>query len=144
LNIGRRARTIPPMIRRALALRDHGCCFPGCTHTRFLHGHHIQHWLHGGETSVDNLATLCTHHHLVHEGGWSVVRTAEGDLLFKSPTGKALPLEPPREHVVNTLVWLREWAVDRGLDLGPDANQPLWDGSRMDYDYAVRGLFAAG
>jgi hypothetical protein len=44
LNIGRRARSIPPAIRRALALRDRGCRFPGCTHTRFLHGHHIQHW----------------------------------------------------------------------------------------------------
>ena len=145
LNIGRRTRTIPPAIRRALALRDHGCRFPGCTHTRFLHGHHIQHWLHGGETSVDNLATLCAaHHHLVHEGGWSVARTAEGELLFKSPKGKALPVEPPRELVEDTLVWLREWAIDRGLDLGPDANEPLWDGSRMDYDYAVSVLCAAG
>jgi len=31
LNIGRRARSIPPAIRRALMLRDHGCSFPGCT-----------------------------------------------------------------------------------------------------------------
>jgi hypothetical protein len=31
LNIGRRARSIPPAIRRALMLRDHGCAFPGCT-----------------------------------------------------------------------------------------------------------------
>ena len=73
LTIGRRSRSIPPAIRRALMLRDRGCAFPGCTHTRFLHGHHIQHWLHGGETSLDNLALLCSHHHhLVHEGGWSV------------------------------------------------------------------------
>ena len=49
LNIGRRARSVPPAIRRALMLRDHGCAFPGCTHTRFLHAHHIEHWLHGGE-----------------------------------------------------------------------------------------------
>jgi hypothetical protein len=45
---GRRSRTIPPSLRRALTLRDRGCAFPGCTHDRFLHGHHIQHWLHGG------------------------------------------------------------------------------------------------
>jgi len=44
----RRTRSIPPSLRRALTLRDHGCTFPGCTHDRFLHGHHIQHWLHGG------------------------------------------------------------------------------------------------
>jgi hypothetical protein len=141
LNIGRRTRTIPPMIRRALALRDHGCRFPGCTHARFLHGHHIQHWLHGGETSVDNLVLLCTaHHHMVHEDGWSVTRTAEGELGFTSPAGKSLPPEPPRERIDDALVWLREWAVDRNLDLGPDANQPLWDGTRPHYDYAVSAL----
>ncbi|HUJ74170.1 MAG TPA: DUF222 domain-containing protein, partial [bacterium] len=68
LNIGRRARSIPPAIRRLLRLRDPGCAFPGCTHTQFLHAHHIRHWLHGGETSLDNLAMLCSaHHHLVHE-----------------------------------------------------------------------------
>jgi len=33
LNIGRRARSIPPAIRRALTLRDRGCRFPGCTHS---------------------------------------------------------------------------------------------------------------
>ena len=94
LNIGRRTRTIPPAIRRALMLRDHGCAFPGCTHTRFLHGHHIRHWLHGGETSVDNLALLCTvHHHLVHEGGWTIVRGADGELVFTSPAGRGLPAQ---------------------------------------------------
>lgn len=60
LNIGRRARSIPPAIRRVLQLRDRGCAFPGCTHDRFLHGHHVQHWLHGGETSTENLVLLCT------------------------------------------------------------------------------------
>jgi hypothetical protein len=60
LNIGRRARSIPPAIRRALMLRDRGCAFPGCTHASFLHAHHIQHWLHGGKTSMDNLVMLCT------------------------------------------------------------------------------------
>jgi hypothetical protein len=46
MNVGRRTRSIPPAIRRALQLRDHGCAFPGCPHTRFLHGHHVRHWLH--------------------------------------------------------------------------------------------------
>ena len=41
---GRRTRTIPPALRRALSSRD-GCCrFPGCNHSRFLHAHHIRHW----------------------------------------------------------------------------------------------------
>ena len=48
-----------------------------------MHRHYIQHWFHGGETSVDNLVLLCTaHHHPVHEGGWSVSRAQTGDLRF--------------------------------------------------------------
>jgi hypothetical protein len=35
---------------------------------------------------------------------------------------------------------LHEWATDRGLDLGPDSNLPLWDGTRPDYDWAVGAL----
>ena len=145
LNIGRRARSIPPAIRRALALRDRGCCFPGCTPTRFLHGHHIQHWLHGGETSVTNLALLCTfHHHLVHEGGWAVARGEDGELAFTAPNGRALPVEPARQVVENVLESLHDWATDRGLDLGADSNLPLWDGTRPDYDWAVGALLRAG
>ena len=95
LNIGRRSRSIPPALRRVLALRDRGCCFPGCTHDRFLHGHHIQNWLHGGETSVENISLLCTaHHHLVHEGAWSVARTPDGALSFTAPDGRVLPPVP--------------------------------------------------
>ena len=72
-------------------LRDRGCAFPGCTHTAFLHGHHIEHWLHGGETSLDNLVMLCTfHHHLVHEGGWTVTAEADGAFAFHSPVGRLL------------------------------------------------------
>ena len=145
LNIGRRARSIPPAIRRALALRDRGCRFPGCTHTRFLHGHHIQHWLAGGETSVNNLALLCTfHHHLVHEGGWTVTRGLDGELTFTAPDGCALQAEPPQHLAEDVLESLHEWAADRGLDLGPDSNLPLWDGTRPDYDWAVGAVLRAG
>jgi len=75
LSIGRRSRSIPPPMRRALRARDNGCRFPGCTDTRFVDGHHIQHWADGGETSLDNLILLCRrHHHLVHEGDLLVTR----------------------------------------------------------------------
>jgi len=145
LNIGRRARTIPPAIRRALMMRDRGCAFPGCTHTAFLHGHHIEHWLHGGETSLANVLLLCSfHHHLVHEGGWTVAAGANGAFVFNSPAGRLLELEQPREAVGDTLEWLREWADEHKLDLGPDVNMPQWDGKTPDYDAAVGWLLAAG
>jgi Domain of unknown function (DUF222) len=145
LNIGRRARTIPPAIRRALMLRDRGCAFPGCTHTAFLHGHHIKHWLHGGETSLDNVLLTCTfHHHLLHEGGWTITVGADGAFVFHSPVGKPLRLEPPGEVLEYDGDWLREWAYRRKLDLGPDVNMPQWDGKTPDYDWAVGRLLEAG
>jgi hypothetical protein len=141
LNIGRRTRSIPPAIRRVLLLRDRGCAFPGCTHDRFLHGHHVKHWLHGGETSTDNLVLLCTyHHHLVHEGGWFVERDEPGAWLFVAPDGSHVEAAVRPAITGDTLTWLQEWADERGLDLGPDANLPLWDGTRPDYDLAVAGL----
>jgi hypothetical protein len=90
---------------------------------------------------LDNLALLCSHHHhLVHEGGWSVERTADGDLCFRAPEGGALPAVPAREACEDALVFLHEWAKDRGLDIGADTNMPLWDGTRPDYDWAVAAL----
>ncbi len=59
LDVGRKTRSIPPAIRRALQVRDRGCRFPGCTNRRFLDGDHIRHWAAGGETSLANLALLC-------------------------------------------------------------------------------------
>jgi hypothetical protein len=145
LAIGRRARTIPTAIRRALMLRDRGCVFPGCTHTHYLHGHHIHHWLHGGETSLDNIALLCTvHHHLVHEGGWTIIRGEDGELVFRSPAGRDQAHEPPRERVGEISTWLEAWAAAHGVEPGSDTNMPLWDGTTPDYAVAVDALLAAG
>ena len=145
MNIGRRARSIPPAIRRALMLRDRGCAFPGCTHTSFLHGHHVEHWLHGGETSLENLVMLCTfHHHLVHEGGWTVTASGESAFAFHSPVGKLLAPEPQCELVSDASDWLRGWAEERNLDLGPEVNLPRWDGKTPDYRIATEWLLAAG
>ena len=144
LNIGRRTRSIPPAIRRALRLRDHGCAFPGCPHTRFLHAHHLRHWLHGGETRLENLLLLCSaHHHLVHEGGWRITVGADGSFLFHPPEGDPLAAVPPREPVGRAVAWLRDWAEENDLHLGPETNRPRWEGERPDYELAVSGLLEA-
>jgi len=143
MTVGRRTRSIPPAIRRALMLRDRGCAFPGCTHTRFLHGHHWRHWLHGGETSLANLLLLCPFHHgLVHEGGWSVERDEEGRFSFVAPTGKSVATAASEEWRGRIEELMREWEEAHGLEIGPETNEPLWDGSALDYDVAVSGLLA--
>ena len=63
LDVGRRTRTIPPALRRALDARDKGCRYPGCTHRRYVDGHHVRHWADGGETKLSNLVSLCRFHH---------------------------------------------------------------------------------
>ena len=87
LDVGRRTRTIPPALRRALDVRDQGCRFPGCG-LRFAEGHHVKHWADGGETSLGNTLLLCRHHHrLVHEGGWTVDWWGRGRPVFFDPRG---------------------------------------------------------
>jgi hypothetical protein len=87
LGVGRRTRTIPPALRRALEARDRGCRFPGCG-SRFTDAHHVKHWADGGETSLGNTLLLCNHHHaLVHEGGWRVMWSGEGQPRFVDPRG---------------------------------------------------------
>ena len=96
LSVGRRTRTIPPHIRRALEDRDRGCRFPGCG-CRFTEAHHVKHWADGGETSLRNTLLLCRRHHrAVHEGRVKVSVNGDGTVLFFTPRGRILPDAPPR------------------------------------------------
>ena len=97
LDVGRRRRTIPPAIRRALEVRDGGCRFAGCG-SRFTDAHHVVHWADGGETKLDNLVLLCRHHHrLVHEEGYRLELNPwpGGRPVFYDPRGLPVPDAPP-------------------------------------------------
>jgi Domain of unknown function (DUF222)/HNH endonuclease len=63
LDVGRKQRTVSTPLKRALWSRDRHCSFPGCHNRRYVDAHHIRHWASGGETSLDNLTLLCSHHH---------------------------------------------------------------------------------
>jgi len=133
LNIGRKSRSIPPALRRALKFRDGGCRFPGCTAKRFVDGHHIRHWSDGGETRLDNLVLLCRHHHrLVHEGGYRVGYDANTRtrLQFETPSGTLIPERMP-VRIANGQTPLRTVATD---------GRPGWDGGEIDWSLAVDGL----
>ena len=95
LDVGRTRRTIPPAIQRALLVRDAGCVFPGCGHTRHVEGHHIEHWSRGGETKLDNLCLLCNRQHqLLHEANIHIDRTADGTLVFHASDGTPITTTP--------------------------------------------------
>ncbi len=74
LDYGRTRRCASAAQRRALAARDGGCCFPGCTRpSAWTEAHHVRAWIDGGRTELDNLCLLCAHHHRsFHSAGWSV------------------------------------------------------------------------
>jgi hypothetical protein len=92
LDVGRKQRTVSTPLKRALHARDRGCTFPGCHRTRYLDGHHLKHWIHGGETSPGNMTLLCTYHHrLLHEGGYSIVKEAGDTLRFVTADGRTIP-----------------------------------------------------
>ena len=97
VGIGRRGRTVPGPLLRALRFRDERTCrFPGCGRKRWLHAHHLVHWGWGGGTNLDNLALLChAHHRLLHEGSWRTSGHPGHDLRFHRPTGEPL-VQPPR------------------------------------------------
>jgi len=131
LDVGRRTRTVPTAIRRALTTRDARCRFPGCM-ARRCDAHHITHWGDGGSTSLDNLMLLCRRHHtLVHEGGVSVDRDVMGNLTFMRPDGRAIEVcpQPPADR--------------RPLpDAGNAAALRCWDGTPLDVGYAIDVLWS--
>jgi len=138
LSIGRKSRTIPPAIRRALQRRDGGCRFPGCTNSRFVDAHHIQHWADGGDTAMDNLVLLCRHHHrLVHEGGFGICKSTQGAIEFNNPAGENIPPGPDTRSRGN-LLSLFDTHAQSGIRITPKTAQSLWLGETMDDDMAIQ------
>jgi len=126
LSVGRKTRAVPPAIRRALRLRDRGCRFPGCTHTRHVDAHHVRHWADGGETKLSNLVELCgRHHRLLHEGGYGLRAADDGALVFTRPNGERIPDMPP------PLVLAGDHCHDGGVSA--ETFRCQWDGKPPDY-----------
>ncbi|WP_248784763.1 HNH endonuclease signature motif containing protein [Allokutzneria albata] len=75
LDYERERRLASPAQRRALAIWDKGCAFPGCDRPpAWTEAHHGWHWIDGGPTDLTNLVLLCVHHHhVIHEGDWEIV-----------------------------------------------------------------------
>jgi hypothetical protein len=139
LDVGRKTRSIPPAIRRALNARDPGCCFPGCTYRHYLDAHHVEHWVDGGQTKLKNLVHLCrTHHRLVHEGGITVAARAGGGWRFARPDGREFDL-PHRDPAASAVDWtaLRDTHAELGIEIDSDTAATRWRGERMDYELGV-------
>jgi HNH endonuclease/Domain of unknown function (DUF222) len=77
LSYGQRRRLASCAQRHALAARDGGCSFPGCTRPpAWCEAHHVIPWQQGGPTDIANLCLLCSYHHREFERrGWTVHMT---------------------------------------------------------------------
>ncbi len=136
LNVGRRRREPTPAIRRALRDRDNcRCRFPGC-HRRATQAHHIRWWIYDGETSLENLISLCLYHHaLIHQHGYQIGTPAPGVFTFYRPDGKQIPDSPPLPEPNGQL------HEQHDAEITPDTIIPPWYGERLDLDYAIAVLF---
>jgi hypothetical protein len=87
LDVGQARRLFTGPLRRALAVRDGGCAFPGCDRPpRWCDAHHIQAWTAGGKTALNNGVLLCGYHHrLIHRGEWEVRLGTDGMPEFIPP-----------------------------------------------------------
>ncbi len=113
LDMGREQRLATEHQRRAAALRDGGCTFPGCyaPHT-WVDMHHIVLWIKGGLTNLEDLLSLCRRHHgVVHRKGWTVHADDEGRFWIQTPSYRRfwcqrngrIPDGPPPPPVIPTL-----------------------------------------
>ncbi len=140
LSIGRKSRTVPPAMRRALQQRDKSCRFPGCSCSRFVDAHHIHHWADGGETNMNNLLLLCrTHHRLVHEGGFQLIKLTGGGFQFINPQGQAVPQAPKPRSRGNAFV-LESENTQSGIHIDHKTGIPNWLGGGMEMDIVIEGL----
>ena len=155
LDIGRKTRSIPAAISRALKARDGGCRYPGCDRTRFTEGHHVKHWANGGETKLGNLITLCGFHHgLVHEGGYGLTRYRRRAIHLhaarmadaSSRTARIVSAETFRRRSPSTYRGFEDSLRDYlqkhepGLSITPETSRCQWHGESMDYSQAIEAM----
>jgi hypothetical protein len=139
VDVGRRRRTVPRRLRRALEWRDQTCRFPGClVGSRRSDDHHLLPWYLGGATDLGNLLKLCRFHHTrVHECVYNIVDLGGGRLRFETAEGReigvaSIAVEPGGE--------LGEGVRGRSRQAGRtlDAMTPrALDGEPIDYEYAT-------
>ena len=85
--LGRSQRKISKRHRKQLIARDGGCV--GCAaHHQICEVHHLRHWAHGGQTTLENTCLLCwrCHHIRVHQNGEEVTRHPGGRFTLGYPT----------------------------------------------------------
>ena len=98
LFLGRTRRLASYAQTLALAARDGGCTFPGCSKSpKWCQRHHIVDWAKGGNTELPNLALLCAfHHYRFARHGWSA-EFSGGRVWWRPPK----IIDPDQKPILN-------------------------------------------
>jgi Domain of unknown function (DUF222) len=96
MNLGRSHRVVPPQLRRAVEIRDQTCVFTGCgAPHHWCDVHHLLHWAHDGQTSLDNSGLLCERHHTQVHHGFTIHRDPHGRWHTYRPDGTEIRTPTP-------------------------------------------------
>ncbi len=88
MDYGRRYRTAPPALKRALIARARGICeADGCQSRHRLQIHHRIPWAQGGSTDQEDLVVLCWYHHqiVIHQRGYQMYVHKGRRIRFRQP-----------------------------------------------------------
>ncbi len=88
LDVGRERRLATRAQRMALRARYPTCGMDADCDVPFdrCQIHHVDVWTDGGRTDLDRMCPGCDdHHHLVHEGGWTLTRNPDGTWQLNPP-----------------------------------------------------------
>jgi len=125
LDAGRARRTVNRKQRRALRAMHRTCGHPGCTVPfESCRIHHVRWWTRdNGPTDLANLLPLCeNHHHLVHEGGWTLTMTPDRVVTWTRPDGTvwkvANAADRSADVVEHDRCQLDEFEFDLAVDIG--------------------------
>jgi hypothetical protein len=90
LDQGRAKRLATPEQRTAVEAMQATCSHPDCTVSiDDCRIHHLTPWRLGGRTDLADLAPVCEpHHHLIHEGGWTLTMTPDRVATWTRPDGR--------------------------------------------------------
>ena len=88
LDLGRTARLASQAQITAADIRDRGCVAEHCDRPpAWTEKHHLIPWSEGGETNIDDLASLCCfHHRLAHDDRYDMHRMTNGRIRFNRRT----------------------------------------------------------
>jgi hypothetical protein len=137
LDVGRRHRTPPPALRRAVRERDrYRCQHPGCN-SRKVQIHHIRHWSKGGKTKLRNLILLCrAHHMIIHDLNLGIIAATDG-FVFTTADGEEIEPCPPFPGSDGADI-----RTCHDARIAPDTIIPAWYGDKLDLDLAIWACFA--